>query len=155
MLSQLAWSQDRLGREIHSDPATVSRWLNGRVRPSKSTLGRIAHATQVDLQWLLTGEGRMRPHDELEPDGRSVRELLEMVSKVMASGSDYRGPLADSIRMFYRAMIMEEEMRGMEQEVMVLRTELGKFRGGERPHKEQRQNVALPATLSLGDNSHH
>lgn len=128
MLAQLGWSQEFLGQEIHSDPATVSRWLNGRVRPSKTTLARIAHATKIDFKWLLSGEGEMRPHDETEPSGQNIRELLRMTSRILSSASEYRQPLSDDIRMFYRAMNTEEEMRGSEQEVVALRAELAELK---------------------------
>lgn len=124
MVAGLGWSQERLAREIHSDPATVSRWLNGRVRPSKTTLARIAHATNVDFHWLLTGEGEMRPHDEPEYSGHNNRELLEMVAKVLVAGEEFRQPLVASIRALYRAACREEEVRAVEKEMVALRTEV-------------------------------
>ena len=134
---QLGWSQERLGKEIHSDPATISRWLNGKVRPSKTTLGRIAHATQIDFEWLLTGEGQMRPNDETELSGCNHRELLEMVSKVLSSGGEHAHALAENIRMHYRAVSVEEELRGLEQEVVSMRAEQLKLKGVIRAMEKQ------------------
>lgn len=153
VLVRLAWSQERLAQEIHSDPATISRWLNGKVKPSKTALGRIAHATHVDLEWLLTGNGRMRPHDAMEPSGRNQRELLEMVAKVIAHGGDFAQALADNIRMYYRALSMEEEMRGLEEEVVAMRNERQQLKGAIK-EMEKRQIAAVPPDYQQ-ERSHH
>lgn len=62
---------DRLGRSLRMigsssqeiaelmgvTPTTVSRWLNGRTKPSRAVLMIWSDMTGVDLHWLETGEG--------------------------------------------------------------------------------------------------
>lgn len=48
-------------------PTTVSRWINGRTKPSRAVLMIWADMTGVDLEWLETGAVR---HQGLEPRTR-------------------------------------------------------------------------------------
>lgn len=128
-LTQIGWSQERLGREIHSNPATISRWLNGKIPPSRTTLQRIAHATKVNAQWLLTGEGEMRAVGGVAASSAESGEILQMASRVLDSRSEYRHVLAANIRAFYQALRSEEEMKDVKQEVVALRSEIAELKG--------------------------
>lgn len=83
VIDKLGWSQERLASEIVTSPSTVSRWLGGKMPPSKTSLRRIAQTCGVSLGWLVSGEGYMIPpppikYEDASPDQR--REHNESVA---------------------------------------------------------------------------
>lgn len=46
-------------------PATVSRWINDRNRPSRADLMAVVQLTGVSLEWLLQLDSNQQPFDML------------------------------------------------------------------------------------------
>lgn len=46
-----------LAGQIDAHQTSVTRWINGKREPSSSQLIPIADALEVNLRWLLSGEG--------------------------------------------------------------------------------------------------
>ena len=49
--------QSDIAGKIGCDASYITRWKNNKYRPSKIYLAKIAEVTNVDLDWLLTGNG--------------------------------------------------------------------------------------------------
>jgi len=61
------------------EPATVSSWMNDRIRPSKQTLILWAMQTEVSIGWLESGElEEVRPEGFEPPAYWSVAELEDL-----------------------------------------------------------------------------
>lgn len=57
-------SQAELGAKIGVKQSNVGRWEQGEHTPRSSTLRRIAEALEINLHWLVTGEGEMEPTEQ-------------------------------------------------------------------------------------------
>lgn len=65
-----------IAMEAGINPATLSRILNGRIRPALETIGRIAHAVNESPGWLLDEEGCFFSAEE-QKQMRKVARFLE------------------------------------------------------------------------------
>jgi transcriptional regulator with XRE-family HTH domain len=53
------FSQAQLGVLLRQTQRTICRWENGQAKPTPSSAARLARSLQINLRWLLTGEGPM------------------------------------------------------------------------------------------------
>ncbi len=52
------WGRNQvLRKELHVSQPAVSKWLTGKGYPSIETLVQIAKFLQVNVEWLITGQG--------------------------------------------------------------------------------------------------
>ena len=65
---------------------TLRNWTHGISEPSTSKLCALAHYTNVSIEWLATGEGPMRPGEEVLPPPVWEQEKAELEEKMR----DYR-----------------------------------------------------------------
>lgn len=72
------WSQLRLGESVGVSRAAVSQWESGEskgLRPEN--LVAAARALAVNVEWLVTGVGAMRPDELATGEGRSDFPLID------------------------------------------------------------------------------
>lgn len=94
------WSQTDLGKAAGMAPTQVSRYEAGRATPRGYTLGRLAYALAVRVEWLVTGETPMEsgggPAKESERT-KSIemefddQELAELELAAAAAGTTVAG----------------------------------------------------------------
>lgn len=83
-----------LARLCGVSPQAALRWINGEVMPANDNLIRIAAHYNIDLCWLLTGDGEMFLDQELQEvqhnwriiDARG-RGLIRSMSKQLADSA--------------------------------------------------------------------
>jgi len=102
LIERLGWSQERLANEIVTSPSTVSRWLSGKMPPSKTSLRRIAGATGVNQEWLLTGQGQML----VPPAGNRAEPGPKLLEESAGSG---RKPFLTARAFACTAQLTEDE----------------------------------------------
>lgn len=66
-------SQARLAILVGTQQGTVSRWEEGKYRPSIEQLERVAEVCEVDVAWLLVGR---EPPVDLPEDERIVLDVF-------------------------------------------------------------------------------
>jgi transcriptional regulator with XRE-family HTH domain len=86
---------DRLG----TTQASISRYLNGR-HPDRATLIKIAKATSVRLDWLLTGEGPMAADKASSDHGdpELLQAALAYLGALRSVPPKDRAPLQELVR---------------------------------------------------------
>lgn len=135
-------------------------YLKGVALPGLEKLVLIAKTAGVNIEWLATGEGPMRPgeeaillHQSQAPpttprqqehvtDVVNIQELLNMTAEVLTSKTVYRPALAANIKAFHRSIALEIDNQQLMDRVD--RLEL------ERPAFEQRLQ-SLEARLAERD----
>ena len=94
----------------------MEKYKRGEADPSRARLVAIARAANVNLQWLATGEGPMRP-GEIEYQGEGVEDaqLFDKVVRVLEDALDEADlyiPAKDKgnvIREVYQEALAEEK----------------------------------------------
>ena len=72
------WGRNQvLRKELHVSQPAVSKWLTGKGYPSIETLVQIAKFLQVNVEWLITGQG---PKSESE---RYPSQQIEQIVKLL------------------------------------------------------------------------
>lgn len=78
------WSQNELARQLDMDPATVSRWVQGKVEPP-GAVSVLLHLwlegkapTRPELQRMPRPKVKRRPPPERRISLREVRELMRL-----------------------------------------------------------------------------
>lgn len=87
---------------------------------------------QINLHWLLTGEGPMRmegmpqipvvkeeppPYSSLDP---KTDEILQLTREIMQSGTSYAEALSTNVIHFHRAVLAERKIDGKKQDIAAL-----------------------------------
>lgn len=105
-----------ISTEAGVDPATLSRILNGHMRPSFETIARIAHAVNENVGWLLDERGFTLSAEEQKQVRRVARFLDDAAAgrttdrerlqpNAVPSGSDVPGAFtARGARLVYEAV---------------------------------------------------
>jgi|GEM_PF-1907525 len=167
--------QADLSKDLGKDRATVTRWWNGGVAPSQRNMRMIADYFGCDVNWLASGEGSPFPDEAAgegylgrinsgmvehqtpkpEPIRMEVKneaeltntDMLLMTSKVLESNTVYRSALASNIRAFYQAVLGEDDMNDMRNEINMMRKELAEMKelimslkSSEEPEKKRAVN---------------
>jgi phage repressor protein C with HTH and peptisase S24 domain len=60
LVAGLQGGNSALARSIDSAESTVRKWIKGDAEPKYNSLVSIANATNVSLEWLMSGAGEMR-----------------------------------------------------------------------------------------------
>lgn len=124
----LGLTQEEFARRAGISKATLVGYEVGQRKPGSDALAAIAK-TGVDMRWLLTGEGEMRPQPAPEraeegivagPRSRRWRHLIELVE----TSDDPEGMLAD---LFARAQDKTEAER-LRRAIAELRAELDRLK---------------------------
>ena len=112
-----------------------SAYIKGRV-PHADHLCRIHDTYNININWLLTGEGEMirKPEKELEDkkndtyiykeENPETAGLLSMTRDVLKSDTDYSASLAANIRSFHHAIKTESRLNGLENEIQHIKKSL-------------------------------
>lgn len=104
------------------------RYINDGSLPRVDKLVLMAKEAGVNIAWLATGEGPMRPeesttnplpppaltettapHQEHVTDVVNIQELLNMTAEVLTSKTVYRPALAANIKAFHRSIYLEND----------------------------------------------
>ncbi len=86
--------QSDIAGQIGCDASYITRWKNNKYRPSKIYLSRIAEVTNVNLDWLLTGEGDKKVVAAVStptPSGQSSMGSVtveQQVTEILKFGTD-------------------------------------------------------------------
>lgn len=73
------WSQEYLGRKLHTSAGTISRWENERVRPNLDQMEELSLSLGIPLDLLIEGGGvKLRP----APEGRLYAPLVEAIGEM-------------------------------------------------------------------------
>jgi phage repressor protein C with HTH and peptisase S24 domain len=92
-LKQAAENHDigDLASKIGVTPATLYRWLNAKFDPSLPKLAELAEAMNVNLAWLVTGQG---PIDARQASRHALLEQFGTTEFESATGASGKAPLA-------------------------------------------------------------
>lgn len=76
LIKGLGYAQKDVARLTGIPKATVNRWTSGQSWPSAKHIFLLGKVLRVDPRWLITGQGKKRPHDDsYEEDEQSVHLL--------------------------------------------------------------------------------
>jgi phage repressor protein C with HTH and peptisase S24 domain len=92
-LSQAAKNHEiaALASKVGVTPATLYRWLNAKFDPSIPKLAELAEAMDVNLAWLVTGQG---PIDARQAGRQALLEQYGTTEFESATGAAGKAPLA-------------------------------------------------------------
>jgi len=114
-------NQEQFAENIELSKSNISQIENHIFEPSFKSLVKIIEHYCVNPDWLLTGEGEMtrqgpecdtciyKVGDPLDRDPK-IAELVEMVKKVLKSGTNRAETLTVNIRSSYQGIIKDREM---------------------------------------------
>ncbi|MET8955114.1 helix-turn-helix domain-containing protein [Streptomyces sp. NPDC004393] len=94
----ISGGRKKLARALGVNEATISHYLNGRIRPSFETLVRIADHFNVSLDYLVFGE---RPRAQAEDDPAGVRAQIR---RAVVEASDASGRHLDMVTRISRRL---------------------------------------------------
>jgi phage repressor protein C with HTH and peptisase S24 domain len=80
-----------LAAKVGVTPATLYRWLNAKFDPSIPKLAELAQAMNVNLAWLVTGQG---PIDARQASRHALLEQYGTMEFESATGASGKAPLA-------------------------------------------------------------
>jgi phage repressor protein C with HTH and peptisase S24 domain len=80
-----------LASKVGVTPVTLYRWLNAKFDPSIPKLAELAEATNVNLAWLVTGQG---PIDARQAGRHALLEQYGTTGFESAAGPNGKSPLA-------------------------------------------------------------
>ncbi|SPD73766.1 hypothetical protein PITCH_A1940006 [uncultured Desulfobacterium sp.] len=113
-------------------PSTFQNYINGRP-PHIDHLLHIRETFQVNLDWLLTGEGEMKKseaekgeddvfilykEEDVDPE---VADLLRMTSEIVRSDTEYADSLKANIRSFYHSVELEKRLSKNESDISLIK----------------------------------
>ena len=138
------WASDKdIADDLGVSAQAVSNWRKG-VGPSRATLGRIAEARSVPLEWLLTGDSSPRVSktgvDSVDIRIRVSRELFDQISEEARA----RGRTGASIM----SELLGEAMAARKELYERIR-QLEATRGRSRSDRGQREQAGERETPSL------
>lgn len=102
---------------------------NDKAKPAAETIANLLRHTDIDIRWLLTGEGAIYISSSGEggPTGEDpeIIELLEGAKRVLKSGNPIAfDALERNIRYFDHAVAVEERLRETEAKMELMSREL-------------------------------
>jgi len=71
-LIELAGSAEKLAKKSGVGARNISKYASGEVDPSRTRLVNLAKAMEINLLWLASGEGAMRPDMAGHPSSESI-----------------------------------------------------------------------------------
>lgn len=95
----LELKQMDLARELHVNPSAISQMESGKINPSLDILIQLWKLHQVDLHWLITGEGTMFADSKMErskSNTKSWETLQNMLNKSLEEIAKTKMELVDS-----------------------------------------------------------
>lgn len=114
-------SNRSVGEQCGLSEGTIRRYLRKETYPSLDKIRAIAEVTMVNSNWLLTGEGPMRPGEagpaqkeeawstgDWEQADVNIQQLLNMTAEILVSETVYRPALAANIKAFRRSIDLEK-----------------------------------------------
>lgn len=145
--------QGKFAKTIGVSPSYFSEVLNSKAGPSFNLLFGIAKEfSGINLNWLLTGEGKMISRLETEPEMQiaeeasiykvenedpEIIELLDGARKVLKSGNQVAyDALERNIRYFSHTIEIEKEVKTIKSRLEVLEKRLPQNPEGENTGKK-------------------
>ncbi len=83
MRNALQLKQTEMAKAMELNPSAISQMESGRTKPSLETLAEIAKRYQVDLHWLITGQGQM--FNKAESVGQQKKQWDKLQKMMNAS----------------------------------------------------------------------
>jgi transcriptional regulator with XRE-family HTH domain len=88
VFSESGLTQAAFAEQMGISAAQFSELRSGKSRPSMELIfGMANHIRDIDLRWLLTGEGEMKVSHRPERDGAALGALIERVRRIWNSGN--------------------------------------------------------------------
>jgi transcriptional regulator with XRE-family HTH domain len=78
-------TQQQLADKLGVSRVSVTQWEIGTTKPSTDNLYRIADALDVDMSWLLTGDGAL-PNGMESTEGYSRQVLINVARELSENG---------------------------------------------------------------------
>ncbi len=126
-------SVSAFGRRCGIGESTFRKYLKGGM-PGLDKLIAIAEAADVNIEWLATGEGPMRPGDKESKTEQPVRvagydnfrisEKMQKTIEILESETIYRPALAANIDAFHHGMIQEQVVQDQQVQIQANQKEL-------------------------------
>ena len=141
-----------IANKIGISQGSFSDLERGKTDPSAETILKIIRNTDINIYWLLTGEGNKIWEGKREGN-LEFRESQEKyipgelpgwfkkVKKILESDSDYSRALDANINAFHRAIASEEDLRAMKERVDYLEARVATLEG---LIKNQNQTPSAP-----------
>jgi len=123
----------KFAKKIGVSPSFLSDVLNLNTGLSFNLIFGISDKyPEININWLLTGEGEMIPGDKkgplynkVEDEDPELVELLSRTMEILKSETDYSVSLAANIRSFHHAVKMEREVSELKSEVINIKRTVG------------------------------
>lgn len=113
--------------------SSLSALENNKSKPSAETIENICRNTDINIYWLLTGEGEMTRSEakkggdslsilykEGDDEDPEVADLLVMTRAVVNSKTEYAESLKANIRSFHHSVVLEERISRLENQMVKL-----------------------------------
>ncbi len=147
LMSHLGYAnrqQSKFANDIGVTASFLSDVLNKKSGPSFSIVFGISDKfPEVDISWLLTGEGEMfrgSQKDEFFDKDPATAEIISKARKIIHSGTEYSASLAADIRSFHQAITAEKRLNNMESQFQGIKNIVEELTEEFRQIKERLKN---------------
>jgi transcriptional regulator with XRE-family HTH domain len=133
--SKLAFTGIEFAEKVGISQGYLSDIENIKAFPGKTLLLAISYIYNVNIDWLLTGEGEMirKPGEKFgvaenstyiyKEEDSETAGLISMTREILKSDTDYSASLAANIRSFHHAIRTAKRINGMESRLATLEAE--------------------------------
>ena len=99
--NKIRYSQTELAKKIGVSSAFISLIENGNSNPSIESLSKIAKAFDLNISWLLTGEGEMLiTNIKTKPTSQSMKKLLNINEMLLEENSRLSKTINDLLQKY-------------------------------------------------------
>lgn len=92
-----------IAKAVGVSPSAIYNWISGTNEPNLTKLSAFATATQVSVQWLITGRGEMR---EASPAFHSIFDVRHLLS---AENQDAAAAVRRELEQIQRSLVAKSE----------------------------------------------
>jgi len=139
-------TQQGIATKTASSSGYISEIEQGKTRPGSNFLVSLSREFDVNLHWLLTGDGESEVGSTIKPvsgDPPELAELLEGARKVLTSGNPIAfDALERNIRYFSHAIEVEKRLQEMEAKLADI-DELKRYMLELKQQEEAREKARL------------
>ena len=110
---------------------SLSEIENNKSKPSFTPINNLIQKTDINLYWLLTGQGEMKRQPPEQKTGNIAEttptynqtqnpefaELIIKTKEILESKTDYSASLAANIRSFFQAIKTEKRLNHLEKRI--------------------------------------
>ena len=82
VLKKLSLTQTGLSKEIGTSNVVINRYIKDKTTPDYSFLNKLVNKFNININWLLTGEGSMFPSRNIEHIGKSDYYYMPIIDGV-------------------------------------------------------------------------